>query len=76
MRRRKSGLAIMAAAVAAAMTAVIITNPVSVQAVDAPACAVGYQVDQWSNGFVAQVKVTNNSAPIDGWTRSRPCRTA
>jgi len=67
MRRRTSGVLIVTA-VAATVAAAIITNPVSVQAVDAPACAVGYQVDQWSNGFVAQVKVTNNSDPVDGWT--------
>ncbi|MEU0878257.1 cellulose-binding domain-containing protein [Lentzea sp. NPDC005914] len=61
-----SGVLIMAAAAVAG--AAMIASPVSVHAVDAPACVVGYQVDQWSNGFVAQVKVTNNAAPVDGWT--------
>lgn len=67
MRRSTSGV-LITTAVAAAMAAVIVASPVSGQAADAPACVVGYQVDQWSNGFVAQVKVTNNAAPIDGWT--------
>lgn len=32
------------------------------------ACAVSYQLDQWTGGFTAQVQVTNNSAALNGWT--------
>jgi hypothetical protein len=67
MRWRTSGALTMAALVAAA-AAVIIVNPESGHAADTPACVVDYHVDQWSNGFVGQVKVTNNAAPVDGWT--------
>jgi cellulose 1,4-beta-cellobiosidase len=32
------------------------------------ACPVGYSVNQWSSGFTADVKITNNSASaINGW---------
>ena len=67
MRRSTSGVLIMIA-VATAMTGAIVASPMSGHAADAPACVVGYQVDQGSTGFVAQVKVTNNAAPVDGWT--------
>jgi glucose/arabinose dehydrogenase len=30
-------------------------------------CAVRWQVDQWNNGFVANLTVTNNGAAINGW---------
>jgi hypothetical protein len=63
MRRRTSGALTMTAVAAA-----IIVNPVSGYAVNAPACVVGYHVDQWNNGFVGQVTVTNNAAPGNGWT--------
>jgi hypothetical protein len=55
-------------ALAAATAVAVIANPVSGRAADAPACAVDLQVDQWSNGFVGRVTVTNNAAPVDGWT--------
>ncbi|KJK37910.1 cellulose-binding protein [Lentzea aerocolonigenes] len=67
MRRRTSGILIMTV-VAAVVAAAIIESPASGHAADAPACVVGYQVDQWSNGFVGKVTVTNNAAPVDGWT--------
>jgi hypothetical protein len=31
-------------------------------------CAVAYQVNQWSNGFTANVTVTNRGAAINGWS--------
>jgi hypothetical protein len=34
----------------------------------ATACTVDYTVNQWSTGFTADVKVTNNAAPVTGWT--------
>ncbi|GAB2847268.1 cellulose-binding domain-containing protein [Lentzea nigeriaca] len=64
MRWKTSG-ALTMAALATAAAAVIIVNPVSA---DVPACVVDYHVDQWNNGFVGQVKVTNNGAAVDGWT--------
>jgi hypothetical protein len=67
MRWKTSGALILALlTTAATATAGIIANPV--HAADAPACAVDLQVDQWSNGFVGRVTVTNNAAPVDGWT--------
>jgi Cellulose binding domain len=31
-------------------------------------CVVSYQVNQWTGGFTAQVGLTNNGAPLTGWT--------
>ena len=31
-------------------------------------CVVSYQVNQWTGGFTAQVGLTNNGAPLAGWT--------
>jgi Cip1-like, core domain/Cellulose binding domain len=31
-------------------------------------CAISYQVDQWAGGFTANVGLTNNGAPLSGWT--------
>lgn len=31
-------------------------------------CVVSYQVNQWTGGFTAQVGLTNNGAPLNGWT--------
>lgn len=67
MRWSTSG-ALTMTAVATVVAAAIIASPVSGHAVDTPACVVDYHADQWNNGFVGQVKVTNNAAPIDGWT--------
>ncbi|WP_033439851.1 cellulose-binding domain-containing protein [Saccharothrix sp. NRRL B-16314] len=33
----------------------------------APVCAVDYKLNQWSNGFTANVTVTNQSAPVTSW---------
>jgi hypothetical protein len=33
----------------------------------ATACDVTYTANQWSTGFTADVRVTNNGAPINGW---------
>jgi len=67
MRPRTRSALAAALATAAAAAAVIGVNPVSGYAA-APACVVGYHVDQWNGGFVAQVTVTNNSAAVNGWT--------
>lgn len=67
MRWRTSG-ALTMTALATVAAAAIIVNPVSGHAADAPACVVDYHVDQWNNGFVGRVTVTNNAAPVDGWT--------
>ena len=32
------------------------------------ACSVVYTVNSWSNGFTADVKVTNNGASVNSWT--------
>jgi hypothetical protein len=55
------------AALAAAATAAIIVSPTAGHAAAAPACAVGYHTDQWAGGFVTQVTVTNNAAPVTSW---------
>src|SRR5581483_783269 len=34
----------------------------------APGCEVGYTVNQWTGGFTAQVRLTNQSAAVTGWT--------
>ena len=34
----------------------------------ASTCAVAYTVSQWGGGFTADVKVTNNGAPLSAWT--------
>ncbi len=31
------------------------------------ACVVGYQLNQWSGGFTAQVQITNNAAALSTW---------
>ena len=33
-------------------------------------CTIGYQLNQWSGGFTAQVQITNNSTALTGWTLS------
>jgi polysaccharide lyase-like protein/cellulose binding protein with CBM2 domain len=68
MHRRTSGALAAVAALAIVAAAAISVNPISGYAAGAPACVVGYSVDQWSGGFVAQVTVTNNAAPINDWT--------
>ena len=36
----------------------------------ATACDVTYTANQWSTGFTADVRVTNNGAPVNGWVVS------
>ncbi|KAA2252187.1 cellulose-binding protein [Solihabitans fulvus] len=67
MRRRTGGDLAAVAALATVAALAISVNPISGHAADAPACVVGYHVDQWNGGFVAQVTVTNNASPINGW---------
>ena len=31
-------------------------------------CTIGYQLNQWSNGFTAQVQITNNSTALTTWS--------
>lgn len=31
-------------------------------------CTIGYQLNQWSNGFTVQVQITNNSTALTSWT--------
>jgi hypothetical protein len=54
------------AALVLAAGALIVIHPKA--ALAAPPCAVAYTVNQWSGGFTADVKVTNNAAPITAWT--------
>jgi Cellulose binding domain len=37
-------------------------------AANASACTIGYQLNQWSSGFTAQVQITNNSTALTSWT--------
>lgn len=65
---RRTSSALAAAAVSAIAAAALISlNPHAGYAAATPACVVGYHVDQWNGGFVAQVTVTNNAAPVNGW---------
>jgi hypothetical protein len=54
------------AALALAATAVVVAQPHA--ALAAPPCGVTYTVNQWTGGFTADVKVTNNAAPVTSWT--------
>ncbi|MFF5287959.1 cellulose-binding domain-containing protein [Paractinoplanes globisporus] len=65
MRRRVLALA-AAAAVAAAGMIVAAASTASAAA----ACAVVYTPNSWSNGFTADVKVTNYGAAVSSWTVS------
>jgi len=56
----------ISAAVLLAGGALIVVHPQAASA--APACAVDYTVNQWAGGFTADVKITNNAAPITSWT--------
>lgn len=58
-------LALAAAALAGA--AVVVAAPA---ATAAAACTVTYGVNQWSTGFTADVKVTNNGAAVTSWVLS------
>src|SRR5258707_1919360 len=48
---------------------VSVRNTLGVKAASAAssACAVNYQVNQWSGGFTAQVQITNNGAALTSW---------
>ncbi|GAA4696446.1 PQQ-dependent sugar dehydrogenase [Phytohabitans rumicis] len=46
---------------------VITTSPPVTTPPPAGACSVSYQLNQWSNGFTANVTVTNNGGAINGW---------
>lgn len=48
---------------AAATTAAVVAGP----AAAAPACSVGYHVDQWQTGFTASITVTNGAAALSSW---------
>ena len=65
MRRRTLALA-MAAVVAGAGMVVAAASA----ATAAAACAVVYTPNSWSNGFTADVKVTNNGTAVSSWTVS------
>ena len=70
-RRRLAGLgvtigAVMGVAVAAAAI-VPMASMTQVSAATEP-CVVSYQVNQWTGGFTAQLGMTNNGAPLTGWT--------
>jgi hypothetical protein len=53
--------------VAAAVAIVPMTRMTRVSAATEP-CVVSYQVNQWTGGFTAQLEMTNNGAPLSGWT--------
>ncbi|MFJ9787677.1 cellulose-binding domain-containing protein [Amycolatopsis sp. NPDC101161] len=49
---------------AAGTTAVVLAGP----ATAAPACSVGYRVNQWQTGFTAEITVTNGATALSSWT--------
>ncbi|MGW5720286.1 cellulose-binding domain-containing protein [Amycolatopsis sp. NPDC003865] len=49
---------------AAAGTAAVVAGP----ATAAPACSVGYRVNQWQTGFTAEITVTNGATALSSWT--------
>lgn len=62
----RSHLLVGAGAIALIGTAVV---PVVTAQAAAPACTVEYSVvGQWDSGFQAAVKITNNAAPLSGWS--------
>ena len=66
MRRRLLPLAVAAAALVGSAL-IVATAPA---ATAAAACTVVYTADQWSNGFTADVRLTNNGSPVTSWTLS------
>jgi hypothetical protein len=62
---RPRSLAALLATVASVVAAVVLGGGPSAAA---GACTVDYAVNQWNTGFTADVKVTNNAAPVTGWT--------
>jgi polysaccharide lyase-like protein/cellulose binding protein with CBM2 domain len=63
MRQRNIAIA---ATVAVAGAGLIVAAASSASA--AAACTVDYTLNQWSTGFTAEVKVTNNGSPATSWT--------
>jgi hypothetical protein len=61
-----SRIARVSVASALVVAALVVAHPRA--ALAAPPCAVTYTVNQWTGGFTADVKVTNNAAPITSWT--------
>ncbi|HEX6472053.1 MAG TPA: cellulose-binding domain-containing protein [Streptosporangiaceae bacterium] len=65
--RRPLGAAAMTLTAAVLLAAAVVAwLPGSAPA--AVACRVDYGVNQWATGFTAQVTITNNAAPVTGWT--------
>lgn len=64
-RRRLARLGVCAAVAAAVI--VPVARMAQVSAATQP-CVVSYQVNQWTGGFTAQLGLTNNGAPLTGWT--------
>ena len=56
----------ISAAVLLAGGALVVAYPPAASA--ATACTVDYTVNQWTGGFTADVKLTNNAAPVTSWT--------
>jgi Cellulose binding domain len=63
MRQRHIAIA---ATVAVAGAGLIVAGATAATA--AAACTVDYTVSEWSSGFTADVKVTNNGSPVTSWT--------
>jgi len=49
---------------AAGTTAIVVAGP----AAAAPACSVGYRVNQWQTGYTAEITVTNGATALSSWT--------
>jgi hypothetical protein len=64
---RQRHLAVAAAALVAGTGLFVAVAPA---ANAATACTVDYAVSGWSAGYTAEVKVTNNGAPVTSWTLS------
>ncbi|MGW4521766.1 cellulose-binding domain-containing protein [Amycolatopsis sp. NPDC004378] len=64
MTRFAAALAALCLLTAAGTTAVVVAAP----ATAAPACAVGYRVNQWQTGFTAEITVTNGATALSSWT--------
>ncbi|MDG4766885.1 Ig-like domain-containing protein [Solwaraspora sp. WMMD406] len=73
MRRRRAVAAravatAVALATVAAVTAAVALAPTHRPAYAAPACTVDYQLTrEWSNGFLADLTLTNLGAPLSDW---------
>ncbi|HEY3472194.1 MAG TPA: cellulose-binding domain-containing protein [Amycolatopsis sp.] len=56
--------ALAALCLAAAGTTALVAGP----ATAAPACSVGYRVNQWQTGYTAEITVTNGATALSSWT--------